>query len=300
MWLGTAAALLMLGYLAFVGHAGARPGALAWVQIIADMIHLLAAGFWLGGLPALALVLGQDRRGTNPPFAAAAIIRRFSMFGIIGVACLLGTGVINTWLLTDSITDLPATSYGRLLLIKIGLFVVMVTFASINRWYWSARLPAAGSINAIRRNSLIELGLGFAVICIVGALGTLPPPLHQHAHSSDQPPEAAFVHIHDVKAMADVTVLPGRPGPSEIWLDLLKDDFTPLPAKAVSVRLTHPGQDAIVADARSGREGLWRVPGIELPAPGIWTIVVEAQTDSGLVSLDAPFVLEAARPAKKQ
>lgn len=294
-WLGGAAALLMLGYLAFIGHAGARPGNIAWLQIIADMVHLLAAGFWLGGLLSLALMLAKS----GPDFSAE-MVGRFSMFGIIAVGGLLLTGAINTWLLTDSIANLPATDYGGLLLIKIGLFIAMVAFASVNRWYWSPRLPAASAIAIIRRNALVELGLGLLVIGIVGALGTLPPPLHQHLHTAEKPAEAAFVHIHDVKAMADVTVLPGRPGPSEIWLQLMKDDFTPLPARAVHIRLSHPGQETIVAEGRSGRVGLWRIPGIDLPVAGVWNIVVEVQTDSGEVALDAPFVLEAVGSAEKQ
>ena len=294
-WLGGAAALLMLGYLAFVGHAGARPGAMAWLQIIADMVHLLAAGFWLGGLLALGLALAQS--GST---FATEMVGRFSTFGIVAVGALLLTGGINTWLLTDSITNLPATDYGRLLLIKIGLFILMVAFACINRWYWSPRLPTPRATAVIRRNAWMELGLGLLVICIVGALGTLPPPLHQHVHLEDRAPEAAFVHIHDVKAMADVTVLPGRPGPSEVWLQLMKDDFTPLPAHGVRVRLSHQGGQTIEAEARSGREGLWRVSGVDLPAGGIWQIVVEVQTDAGAVSLDAPFVLETTGSAEKQ
>jgi hypothetical protein len=299
-WLSLAAAVLLLASTALIGHAGARSDALGWLHLGADVAHLLAAGFWLGGLPALTLVLAQSGRGLIGPTAAAAIINRFSMFGIVAVGLLLITGAVNTWLLSDSVWSLPATEYGRLLLIKIGLFIVMVAFASINRWHWSARLPAVRAIAVIRRNALIELGLGLLVICIVGALGTLPPPLHQHVHTEDKSPGAAFVHIHDVTAMADVTVLPGRPGPSEIWVQLMKEDFTPLPAQAVHVRLSHPEQETIEADGRSGRVGLWRIAGIDLPAAGIWTIVVQVQTDSGVVSLDAPFVLEAAGSALKQ
>ena len=219
---------------------------------------------------------------------------------MIAVGLLLITGIINTWLLTDSIFNLPGTDYGRLLLFKIALFVAMAAFATVNRWYWSPRLPAPRAVGAIRRNALIELGLGLAVICIVGALGTLPPPLHQHVHLEDTSTDAAFVHIHDVAAMADVTVLPGRPGPSEVWLQLMKDDFTALPAQSVRVRLSHPGQQSIQAEGRSGREGLWRVSGIELPVAGVWTIAVEVQTDVGLISLDAPFVLEASSSAERQ
>jgi len=57
--LGAAAALIALP--AFVGHAGATPGIAGDFHLLSDMAHLLAAGAWLGGLPAFVLVLTRAR-----------------------------------------------------------------------------------------------------------------------------------------------------------------------------------------------------------------------------------------------
>jgi copper resistance protein D len=291
--LGVISAALMLAALAWTGHAGARSGVIGWLHVCADMAHLLAAGAWLGSLPALALLLAtKGRRRAIPAVACTAVIHRFSAFGVAAVVTLLLTGVINTLLLTNSVASLVDTDYGRLLLVKIALFALMVMLASINRWFWTPKLPTDRAIAMVRRHSLIETGLGALIIAIVGVLGTLPPPIHQHSHANAALPEAAFVHIHDLKGMADVTILPGRPGPSEVWMRLMREDFTALAAKAVAVRLSHPGQKAVVGEARADLLGLWRASGLVLPVAGIWTIVIEVQTGEGdPLILDAPLVL---------
>jgi putative copper resistance protein D len=289
-WLCLIGALLFFAALAFVGHAGARPGAIGWLQFCADVTHLIAAGAWLGSLPALALLLAN--RSGIPPDLCAAATRRFSTFGVGIVAVLLASGAINAWVLTDSVAALTATAYGRLLLVKIALFVAMAGLAATNRWYWTPRLPAARPIRMIRRLSLTEAGLGLVVILVVGALGTLPPPVHQHL-PTNIPAEAAFVHIHDIDAMADVSANPGRAGPTDISVRLMAEDFSQLAALTVSMRLTHPNGTSLKLDARRGPDGIWLVSGVPLNASGVWTIVIEASMAGGKsVSLDGPLVIE--------
>jgi putative copper resistance protein D len=282
------AAAAMLAALAWASHSGARSDAIGWFQVSADMAHLLAAGAWLGSLPALALLLGSQ----VPASTCAAATRRFSTIGVVAVVILLLTGAANTYLLTDSIAALTETRYGQLVLLKIALFTAMLVLAAINRWHWTPKLPERRAIGAIRRHSLIEAGLGLCAVAVVGILGTLPPPLHRHVHASDASPEAAFVHIHDINGMAEVTILPGRAGPSEVWIRLMREDFTPMAAQNVLVRLSQFGQQSVTAEARSGATGLWRAPDIVLPTSGVWTAMVEIRTGSGSpLVLDGPIVI---------
>jgi putative copper resistance protein D len=291
-WLGAIAAALLLAALALVGHSGAGTGAIGYARIGADIAHLLAAGLWLGSLPALALLL---RRKLS---SSAAVTRRFSRFGMVAVATLLITGLINTFFLTDSVAALVESNYGRILLVKIGLFAAMVGLATVNRWHWTPKLPENRARTAIFRQSLFEIALGMAVLLCVGLLGTMPPPLHRHSHSGQLSENAAFVHIHDVRAMADVTV---RPAQREIQIRLMKEDFTPLPANAVSVRLSRPGERNVIAGLRNEDAGLWRATDVPLRTMGGDTVWVTVTTVTGeRIVLDAPIVLGSAPPAKSQ
>jgi putative copper resistance protein D len=109
---------------------------------------------------------------------------RFSILGIASVGTLVVTGVVNTWVLVGSLPALFGTEYGQLLLVKLALFLLMLSIAAANRLWLTPRLlrkslsasSSQDALRQLRRNSLIEAGLGTAILFIVGALGTMSPP----------------------------------------------------------------------------------------------------------------------------
>jgi putative copper resistance protein D len=158
---------------AATGHAGAENGPAGDIHLAADMVHLLAAGTWLGGLVPFARAMAKPIS-----FAQAdAEARRFSRLGLVCVGAILVTGSVNAWFLVGTVPALTGTIYGRLLLIKIALFLAMVAIAAINRYRLTPPIRDAGAatLPALRRNSAIEAGLGLAILLIVAVLGTLPP-----------------------------------------------------------------------------------------------------------------------------
>lgn len=185
-WAALVLAAVLLTSLAWAGHGAATPGEAGELHLAGDILHLLAAGGWLGTLPPFALLLGEARRRGDAPWVAVgrAAARRYSGLAIASVTALLAGGIVNTLSLAGTIPALVGTEYGRLLLGKITLFVVMLLVASVNLLRLTPRLAgaagAAGSRTAgqLRRNALIEAALGLGVLGIVGLLGILPPGLH--------------------------------------------------------------------------------------------------------------------------
>jgi len=188
-WVALLLAALMLVSLTWAGHGGATPGPPGDLHLLADILHLLGAGFWLGTLLPLALLLTEARQTGDTNWAAVVgtATRRYSILAMASVTVLLAGGLVNTWFLTGTVPALVGTEYGRLLLAKIGLFIAMLIVAAVNLLRLTPRLASAdgGTRNVVRRtvfqlrrNSLIEASLGFCVLAIVGALGTLPPGLH--------------------------------------------------------------------------------------------------------------------------
>ena len=145
--LAAAAALIALP--ALVGHAGATPGMAGNFHLVSDMVHLLAAGAWLGGLPAFALLLARARSEPGWDDVAVTATRRFSVVGVLSVGGLLASGLINSWYLLSGPRDLVTTDYGRLVALKIGLFAAMVTLAAVNRFYLTPRLPEPSALRAL-------------------------------------------------------------------------------------------------------------------------------------------------------
>ena len=173
---------------------------------------------------------------------------------------MLASGIINSWNLLGGPRDLITTDYGRLVLLKIGLFVAMVGIAAANRFHFTPQLPAAGALRALQRNSLAETGLGLCVLLFVGALGTLSPSGHAHSTNADVPPNAAFVHIHASEAMAEVTIEPGHIGKASALIRVLREDFSAYPAASIELTLDPPSggsQDRTFRRAFAG----WKLAG---------------------------------------
>ncbi len=178
--------LLLLVSLGWVGHAVEGQGMVRLVHQINQMVHLLAAGLWLGGLVPLTWLLGRARSPSDAGWISVArdVVPRFSQMGYAAVALLAATGAINTLLLVGSVEALTGTPYGRLLSLKILLFLVMVVLALINRFRLLPRLRREPSpsapVAALARSVLFEQVLGFAVLAVVSVLGTWPPAMHHH------------------------------------------------------------------------------------------------------------------------
>jgi putative copper resistance protein D len=169
--------------LAWTGHAAGTEGIDGIVHLGSDALHLVAAGAWLGALWPLALLLAAARQAGDPAAAAIAAqaTQRFSILGMISVATILATGVINSWEILGTAAFSVSTDYNRLLLAKIGLFIAMVAIAAINRKRLTPLLSSADRWRAMRQlqwNSLTETALGLTILAIVAVLGRMTPHMH--------------------------------------------------------------------------------------------------------------------------
>jgi putative copper resistance protein D len=184
--LAPAAAVGLTAAITWTGHAASTPGDMGYLHLTADALHLSAAASWIGGLVSLVLLLAAARN--HEAIASAALARdatlRFSTLGIVSVATLLATGIVNAWILVGSFHALVGTGYGRLLMLKIAVFAVMLAFAAVNRFWLTPRLATPGgelrleALRRLTRNSCVEIVLGFTIFAIVAALGTLHPAIH--------------------------------------------------------------------------------------------------------------------------
>jgi copper resistance protein D len=179
------AALALAASIAWTGHSGSGYGASGNVQLTADALHLLAASAWIGGLVPLALLLSfAHSRSDAWLHIAATVTKRFSVLGIVSVATLIASGATNAWFLVGSVKALTTTEYGRVLMLKLALFLVMLAIAAINRNVLTPRLVATSAdgrltaLHALTRHCVYEIILGFAVISVVAWLGTLHPAAH--------------------------------------------------------------------------------------------------------------------------
>ncbi|MFE7764320.1 copper resistance CopC/CopD family protein [Streptomyces sp. NPDC057438] len=117
----------------------ASTGIQTGISMPVDILHLLAVAAWLGGLATLLVAL--FRVPVDAQIESAAV-RRFSRVAFGSVLVLTATGIYQSWRQVGTWSALTGTSYGQLLLVKIGLVAVLVGIAWISR-RWTAQLAEA-------------------------------------------------------------------------------------------------------------------------------------------------------------
>lgn len=173
--------------LAWIGHGAVDEGLWGWAHLVADILHLLAAGAWVGALAGLILLLLRPASRTDAGHLKLThhALHGFGTIGTLVVLTIVLSGLVNSWLLVgiDNLPALLTTSYGLLLLAKLVLFGAMLGFAALNRFRLTpafesaiARNDHSGAASALRRSLSAETACVLVILFIVAWLGTLSPP----------------------------------------------------------------------------------------------------------------------------
>jgi putative copper resistance protein D len=106
------------------------------------------------------------------------MLSRFSTLGTVAVGMVAATGILSAVLIVRDMHVAIAAPYGRVLITKFCLVLLMTGLAADNRWRLSSAIRGATAHHAIRRltqNVALEIGFGVLVLGLVGVLGTLSP-----------------------------------------------------------------------------------------------------------------------------
>jgi putative copper resistance protein D len=234
--------VIFLVSLAWISHAAA--GGVHPLGLLGDMLHLYAAGGWIGGLMPLTIFLVRVRAPFWSGETLARVVHRFSTLSLCCVSVLIVTGISNSWLLVGSIYALFTTPYGRLLLLKLTLFAILIGFGARNRFLVKVKLLKAPTgpdlLPHLRRNVLCEICLGAAVVAVVACLGITPPARH---------------------SMTRLKPFPIALGPTD------QPQFVPLQKTGMSRHDTHA--KAVCAAFRCGDRALIDVIPVPIRTPGL-------------------------------
>jgi putative copper resistance protein D len=171
---GTAAcAAILLGVEGWDGHVvgTARLGPLN------QAAHLLAAGFWVGSLLPLTILVARRQAVEPGREEIASVLRRYSAVAMAAVLVVATTGIINIWLILGAPPRL-ASDYGRALTLKIALFGLMLVLAALNRLAFMPRFGSESGHRAVvllRSSILLEQVLAAAILLDVAWFGLMNP-----------------------------------------------------------------------------------------------------------------------------
>ncbi|MES3035713.1 MAG: CopD family protein [Gemmatimonadota bacterium] len=169
---------------ALQGHAiGSET--LTMLAVGADITHVAGAGLWLGAIGVMAL-LGTSLKnadGVHSPARAERADARLRLLvplippvAIPGAALLLVSGTVATVLKLRAASDLWTETWGRYVLLKVSLVLVVLAFGALNWRRLGPRIAATDGVPALRKALITELLLALAVLLVTAILVVTPLP----------------------------------------------------------------------------------------------------------------------------
>jgi copper transport protein len=268
--LGLAVGLLVTPGLA--GHARTTGG----TALVADFVHLVAASAWTGGL--VFLVLGLIWAAGDRWSLASRAVPRFSNIAVVSVAALIAAGVVNAYLQVGEWRGLWDTTYGLLLLAKIGLVLPLLLLGAYNNRYAVPRLRLGIASVAEQRRFLrtagIEVGLMVAIVAVTAVLVSEPPAKAFVAPTGPYATESQLGPL-DLNLVVD----PAKAGRNAIHMYLLNRNGQPADVAEAKLSASLPSQQIgpLRFPARRLAPGHYAVYGADLALPGDWQLRLEVR-----------------------
>jgi copper transport protein len=156
------------------------------LAVSSDALHLTATALWAGGLIALWRVFRFATKQQRLPTWTVSVVKRFSCLARASVSILVLTGFYQSWVHLGSFANLLNTDSGKVLSLKLFLFILMAAMGAVNFLSTqhlltraSGRSEKVRAAHAIAKQRIaVESGLGILIFCASGLLTTLPPGVH--------------------------------------------------------------------------------------------------------------------------
>lgn len=255
------------------------------VALPVDVMHLLTMGLWLGGLATLVVVLRPAGiANTTAQAAPERAVHRFSSIATGSIGTLIATGSYQSWRQLGSWSAFGSTDYGRLLLVKLGVFALMLLVALWSHQaardrvlvFWN-RLPLTSTL---RRSVLVEAALGAVILGVTALLVNAEP---GRTATAAPPGPVHSVIRYDTggpngRGQLMVDIEPAAAGPNTVRVTVEGADGTPHDVAELrstltvrqlgpfSVALQHTGPGEYVAQA------------VQLPYSGTWQLRMTVRT----------------------
>jgi copper resistance protein D len=174
---------LICASFAWMGHGAATEGAYGWLHLAADVTHSLGAAGWIGALVVFWITTQPGHLDSVHLTSLYQCLRRFSGIGILFVAIITVSGLVNSvFLIRVNPMQAFSTRYGQILALKLAVFVIMLGLAAANRF---RHVPALGhaladhtslvTLDRLRFSICMETVGAVLILALVSWLGTLQP-----------------------------------------------------------------------------------------------------------------------------
>jgi len=178
---------------ALSGHAASSPH-FPSLAVFSDGLHVMGAGGWLGGLffvvavgvPA-ALSLDRDQRSG----AIADIVNVFSPAALVFAGVVVATGIFAGWLHIGSIRGLFETTYGRTLIVKLGILSLVAATGAYNWLRVKPRLGKPEGAIRLKKTAWAEILIAVFVLAVTAVLVATPTAIDEQLMRPQASPRTA-------------------------------------------------------------------------------------------------------------
>ncbi len=277
---------------ALTSHAAAVTSQ-PFLAIMADSLHILAMGIWLGGVGSLFIGLPALDAHSLPEQARQlrkVAWRAFGPVAAVAVALLVFSGLISTGFQVATPDAMLTSFYGQTLLTKISLMLLMGLFGLLNSATLHPRVAAplgrllkkpAGwtpfSANKLPRLVLLEATVGLLVLFATGIVTASPTAVGPGylPYPRDEQPSTMTQSVGDM--VISFSAKPNLPG-QNIFLVRAASHRRPAPAELAKVilRFTYLEEDlgTVSVEAQEIEEAAFRLGGGYFSLPGRWHVDV--------------------------
>jgi copper transport protein len=252
-----------------------------------NVIHVTGMAVWLGGLATLLFLVPRATRALEPGDRGrllAAVLSRFSAIALVSVGAILLTGLVQAYVYVRRLDALIETGYGRAVLIKFVLLMVLIGIGAYNRRRSVPRLEriaaggeAPGRAGLLLRRALrAEVALLVVVLGVTAALASYAPPVT--AQSGPFSAESQFGPIQ-----LEISVEPARVGGNAIHIYLFdaKSGAPFAKVKQLQVSAALPEKNiALPLEPQLAGPGHYTIPDALLSAGGEWRITLTVRVSA--------------------
>ncbi len=271
--------------ISLTSHNAATPADIRWFAITNDIVHVVAATTWVGGVAYLLVASVHAIRSDDQPSRTALLqyATRFAPLAIFTTTILVASGIVSS-LMQVTIPEALNTPYGRVLVAKIILLVILITLAiRNNRSVAKTTRSGIASTRALRRYITLELAVAFAVLLATASLASMEP-ARQYAERKGIG-TADYVNTKETVAGAtiDAKLDPGDTGINNLTVNIT-DDGAPFPsATDVRARVKYLDDDfgENFTPLTNESPGNWRLDDITIGVAGAYQLdVTVVRSDS--------------------
>ncbi len=288
---GAVAALMLLLVVGLEGARAHPAEASGPLGAVLTVTHLLAGALWLGGLVHLLRVTASWRAR---PKAVRVAVETYARNALVLFVVVSATGTVSAVMLLPDLDDWTGTTYGRLLIVKLAVFLFVIVLAVGARARLRRTRPArsiqelaAPLRRPIGRLASAESAALAAVVLAAAAVTTVTPSRLVPVSALLPAPVGPTVRVAERVRQVSVSVVASQDR-VEIRADA-PDDGAPVRI-GLGGEVSGPAGAARPLDLDSCGPTCWTGPLDWTPGTNVLALRVEADRyDAGTVSIPVPW-----------